>query len=50
MNKLSCEKCEFIKYCKQEFGEEYEAVIGTHFCRGSWKEYKCCCEKEKENI
>lgn len=34
-----CNDCEYISWCKSEFGKEYQAVIGTHFCRRSFDEY-----------
>jgi hypothetical protein len=34
-----CDDCEYVSWCRSEFGNEYQAVIGTHFCRRSWDQY-----------
>ena len=37
--RFECENCEHKEECKKEFGEEYQAVIGTHHCRFSWDKF-----------
>lgn len=45
----TCDDCDWIEQCSNEFGElrgdgdDYRAVIGTHFCRRSWENFKCNC-------
>ena len=34
-----CKNCEHQETCKKEWGEEYQAVIGTHHCRFSWNKF-----------
>ena len=33
-----CKDCKYIGKCKEVWGEEYMAVVGTHHCRKSWDE------------
>jgi len=35
----TCKDCEHKVNCKKEWGKEYNAIIGTHFCRKSWNEF-----------
>ena len=36
-NPYDCVDCKYRKLCYNQWGEEYEAVIGTHHCRRSWE-------------
>ena len=38
-DKYGCENCDREEECKKEYGEEYQAVIGTHHCRRSWNNF-----------
>ena len=38
-DQYECEKCEHEEACKKEWGEEYQAIIGTHHCRFSWNKF-----------
>ena len=38
------------KECKKEYGEEYEAVIGTHHCIGSWDKFIKDVSKKKKKL
>lgn len=43
---LNCETCEYLEPCSEKYGgldevENCSAVIGTHFCLASWKEFFC---------
>jgi len=51
----TCENCQYKLACQYEFGKErpdgddYRAVIGTHFCRKSWEPfYKKIKEERKK--
>jgi hypothetical protein len=49
---LSCETCEHLKPCSNEYGgldetENCSAVIGTHLCLASWREYGRCPENNE---
>jgi len=39
---MMCDDCQYIEQCKKEYGEyredgdDYRAVVGSHFCRKSW--------------
>lgn len=53
-NKYTCKRCpsEYKFPCKQEFGAErddgddYRAIEGSHFCRFTWSDFRCCHKKE----
>lgn len=36
---FDCDDCEYREWCRDEFGKEYQCIIGTTFCRKSWDEY-----------
>lgn len=48
--KISCETCppQYKEPCVKEYGEftghgdDHTAIEGTHFCRFSWADFKCC--------
>ncbi len=50
-----CLNCSHIEKCKHEYGDiredgdDYRAISGTHFCRKSWDNFKCCnCQTLEE--
>jgi hypothetical protein len=51
MEDYSCEMCRYAKKCeesngiKRPYGDDYRALIGTHFCRRSWDQFTCCYNK-----
>jgi hypothetical protein len=36
VKKINCDDCSYKAKCIKEWGEEYQAVIGTHHCKRSW--------------
>ncbi len=42
VNSCDCDKCEHVEACITQYGEkradgdDYRAMVGTHYCRASW--------------
>lgn len=48
-----CNECWYLPKCSKEWGTPesaeggYCVVMGTHFCRASWDDFKCTCKKKR---
>jgi len=51
-NELWCDNCSHVENCKHDYGEkrddgdDYRAVVGTHFCRKSWDTFDQHCREK----
>ena len=48
--KHPCDTCNYVKECRDKFGEDFPAVLGTHHCRKSYDEFIDTMKPKRKDI